>query len=210
MRIRRDGAGAGLLVLSGALLWLAACEGGGGGGDAQGGGGGDEDAAPAAADPIPECAADEGECLPGRQCAVDGDDLRGGYCSPGCGACPDGTSCADGSFCLVDCTYDTDCARSYQYCDEGHCVSGRDLPGPPNPDDPVPECAWPGSPCAEGRLCARDEDDLRGGYCTPSCAACPAGTTCVDGSICLVTCGRAEDCPRAYQVCDDGVCASGP
>ena len=73
--------------------------------------------------------------------------------------------------------------------------------------DPIPECSGDGTPCGDGRTCVEDDDDLRGGYCSPDCndrapfEDCPSGTVCLDDGLCMVLCEVDSDCPRSYQVC---------
>lgn len=78
-------------------------------------------------------------------------------------------------------------------------------------EDILPDCEVDGLECRNGLTCFSDDNDLQCGYCTTDCsggAACPIGTGCAFGEICLVECSVAADCPRSYQVCTEGFCAS--
>lgn len=75
--------------------------------------------------------------------------------------------------------------------------------------DLIPSCSVDGAACGSSGVCHLDDDDLCGGYCSPSCDACPAGTGCADSpDLCLATCSMNSDCPRPYQFCKEGFCAS--
>ncbi len=168
----------------------------------------------------------------GAACDADGDcgnggvclGLPGGYCSLECSAteCPGGASCwglgEDGSFCLQDCTSNSECRGSDGYiCDaDDTCwvsgvTSGSPVGGPCEVDG---DCADAGAFCYPA-VVDGEQTGFFLGYCLiADCTAnsCPTGSVCAEvfsggGTGCVDSCGTANDgCNQGYGCFDPGIC----
>ena len=154
----------------------------------------------------------------GPEQATLGADDEAGLCFlyPGCGACPDATTCVDGQ-CEPLCG--TRVCTAGEQCVDGACQIPERPGDPCEHDDTCGDgrrcverrcegVGLVGDPCGVGAECqsGRCGPD---GYCTTACdVGCPAGFRC-QGDVCIAEGGVLGDACEGGEACASGVCLSG-
>ncbi len=140
----------------------------------------------------------------------DPDGFRSGYCTGICeenAHCNAGALCALGGLCFKSCSSDNDCRSDGYICRQDSQGRGLCLPGATGSGtvgDPC-EGTWDCSGREHG-ACASPDYGWVNGYCTINCSNtdCPAGSVCVNNSMCLLTCDEPSDCRLDdYYACRD-------